>query len=183
MKEYPQSFNAMDLVAEHRLRALHASWAYIHKADGSDKLSQLPVSQASWPGWLLRFRSVSAEMPDQTSRQAQPRCTHRLCRSDTSTLRCSSQHEPCQCTASRTGFCVQGGLLPAMPPQQESIAAICSGMDSSTLHAHWQGQQMSWHQHSAARFGCAWTSCSAMRAGCSQLGASVSTRQGHVASI
>ena len=33
MKEYPQAFNAMDLVAEHRLRVLHASWAYIHKED------------------------------------------------------------------------------------------------------------------------------------------------------
>ena len=37
MKEYPQSFHAMDLVAEHRLRALHSSWAFIHKAEPSLK--------------------------------------------------------------------------------------------------------------------------------------------------
>lgn len=28
MEEYPDSFRAMDLAAEHRLRALHASWAW-----------------------------------------------------------------------------------------------------------------------------------------------------------
>ena len=33
MKGYPQAFKAMDLVAEHRLRVLHASWAFIHKQD------------------------------------------------------------------------------------------------------------------------------------------------------
>ena len=37
LKEYPHSFKAMDLVAEHRLRALHASWAYIHKDEGACK--------------------------------------------------------------------------------------------------------------------------------------------------
>ena len=33
MKGYPQAFKAMDLVAEHRLRVLHTSWAFIHQED------------------------------------------------------------------------------------------------------------------------------------------------------
>ena len=35
MHEYPDAFKAMDLVAEHRLRSLRASWAYEQGANGS----------------------------------------------------------------------------------------------------------------------------------------------------
>lgn len=32
MHEYPEAFKAMDLVGEHRLRGLHASWAWQQRA-------------------------------------------------------------------------------------------------------------------------------------------------------
>ena len=33
MAEYPDSFKAMDLVGEHRLRSLHASWAWVQRCN------------------------------------------------------------------------------------------------------------------------------------------------------
>ena len=66
MKGYPQAFKAMDLVAEHRLRVLHASWAFIHKEDP-------------------RAGAAAAKEAAQV-RPAQPSCfpVHSMCMSHTS---------------------------------------------------------------------------------------------------
>ena len=40
MHEYPESFKAMDLVGEHRLRALHASWAWEKRARAPDAITR-----------------------------------------------------------------------------------------------------------------------------------------------
>ena len=44
MKLYPASFHAMDLVAQHRLRALHASTAFAHKQQGAAAGPPQPLS-------------------------------------------------------------------------------------------------------------------------------------------
>lgn len=41
MKEYPESSKAMDLIAEHRLRTLHASTAWRSKQDAVSKIASL----------------------------------------------------------------------------------------------------------------------------------------------
>lgn len=41
MKEYPESSKAMDLIAEHRLRTLHASAAWRSKQDAVSKIASL----------------------------------------------------------------------------------------------------------------------------------------------
>ena len=41
MKEYPESSKAMDLIAEHRLRTLHASAAWRSKQDAVSKVASL----------------------------------------------------------------------------------------------------------------------------------------------
>ena len=43
MREYPESSKAMDLIAEHRLRSLHASAAWRSKQDAlhADKMASL----------------------------------------------------------------------------------------------------------------------------------------------
>lgn len=56
MREYPESFKAMDLVAEHRLRALHASdaWQARHASPRSPEVAAKVGQQAE----VLFFRDT-----------------------------------------------------------------------------------------------------------------------------
>ena len=54
MHEYPDSFKAMDRVAEHRLRSLHASWAWEQRGGAAAAASKAGCSR------LERFLQVGS---------------------------------------------------------------------------------------------------------------------------
>jgi len=67
MKEYPESSKAMDLIAEHRLRSLHASTAWQSKQDAlmGDKMASLGakiehVLEVGYSSLQFTVRHVSA---------------------------------------------------------------------------------------------------------------------------
>ena len=63
MHEYPDSQKAMDLIAEHRLRTLHASaaWRAKHEARGNDTGSGAVASLGSKIEHVLEVVSINHE--------------------------------------------------------------------------------------------------------------------------
>lgn len=80
MKTYPESFKAMDLVAEHRLRALHrtAAWQAGQQSSSETHLGSI-IEQILQVGLAQDSRSVIACFADEQSGLYEPFALSTFC--------------------------------------------------------------------------------------------------------